>query len=155
MGLRAAYSMLRRGSNLALAPLGISSDQYVLLAVLAREEALTQQDLVRRCFSDTATLGSMVGLLEARGLLAREPDPEDGRAWRVSLTAAGRALAEEARILSSALRARMAAAFTPRELRALTDSLGRLAEAIPPPERKSKRARPSNTLETEPPQPSR
>jgi hypothetical protein len=46
MRLRAAHAHLRRRSNLAFAPFGISTDQYVVLTVLAHDGAATQQELV-------------------------------------------------------------------------------------------------------------
>jgi DNA-binding MarR family transcriptional regulator len=76
----------------------------------AREFGLTQQQgqllcvLMGRPYGMTelgATLGlaksSLTGLVDrtsGRGLARREPDPEDGRALRVALTADGAALAE-------------------------------------------------------------
>lgn len=67
MRLRAAYACLRRSSNVALAPFAITSDQYVLLTVLAEAPEITQQELVRQCSSDTATIGAMLTLLESKG----------------------------------------------------------------------------------------
>ena len=54
LSLRGAQAYLRRRTNLALDPFGITADQYVLLSVLAEQVEATQQELVRACFSDTA-----------------------------------------------------------------------------------------------------
>lgn len=115
----------------------MTSDQYVLLTVLAQEGEATQQGLVRRCYSDAATVGTMVSLLEARGMLTRTPHPHDGRARSVKLTRKGRALAEEMRRGSSGLRANMVAIFEDQELRTLIEFLERLAGAMRPPARKT------------------
>lgn len=136
MRLRGAYAHLRRRSNLAFASFGLSADQYVLLTVLVEHGQSTQQDLVRRCYSDTATIGAMVSLLEEDGLVTRTPHPRDGRAVSVALTREGRGLAEKMRRRSSSLRARMAALFTEEELRTLIASLDRLAGAMHPPGRR-------------------
>lgn len=135
MNLRGAYTHLRRRSNQVLARFGMSSDQYVLLAALAEHGEATQQELVRCCFSDTATIGAMVGLLEAKGLVRRTPDPEDGRATRVGLTPAGRRRAAALRRASVPVRAEMAALFNSQEMAALLAFLQRLTGAFRPPGR--------------------
>jgi len=104
MHLRAAYARLRRRSNLAFSPFGMTTDQYVLLTVLAQDSEATQQELVRLCYSDTATIGTMVSLLETKALVTRKPHPEDGRALRVKLTRSGQRLAEEMRRGSTGIR---------------------------------------------------
>jgi len=137
MHLRAAYAHLRRRSNLTFSSFGMSSDQYVLLAVLAEDGEATQQHLVRRCYSDTATIGTMVSLLEAKGLVTRTPDPQDGRALRVKLTASGLRLAKEMRRSSSAIRVQLAAIFNQKERQSLVEFLDRIAKAMRPPGRKT------------------
>ncbi len=141
MRLRAAYSHLRRSSNWVLSSFGMTSDQYVLLTVLAQEGEATQQGLVRRCYSDTATVGTMVSLLEAKGLLTRTPHPRDGRARSVKLTRTGHALAEKMRRGSSDLRVNLVGLFEEQELRTLIEFLERLAGAMRPPARKTTAAR--------------
>ena len=43
------------------------------------------------------TITRLVRELERDGLVTRRPDPDDGRAWRVAVTAAGRRLVERSR----------------------------------------------------------
>jgi DNA-binding MarR family transcriptional regulator len=138
MHLRAAYAHLRRSSNLVFAPFGMTSDQYVLLTVLKEHGEATQQELVRRCCSDAATIGTMLSLLEAKGLVIRKPHPRDRRAMNVRLTRPGVRLAEEMRRSSSRLRAEMAALFNKQELRTLIEFLDRLAGAMRPPARRTR-----------------
>jgi DNA-binding MarR family transcriptional regulator len=137
MHLRAAHAHLRRRSNLVFSAFGMTADQYVLLRVLAECGEATQQELVRRCYSDTATIGTMLSLLEAKGLVSRKPHPQDGRALRVRLTRTGILLAEEMRQSSSSIRTDMVALFNEEELKTLIELLDRLAEAMPPPARKT------------------
>ena len=42
-----------------------------------------------------ASCGSMIDRLEARGLVTRNPDPNDRRVWLVGITPAGTALVEK------------------------------------------------------------
>jgi DNA-binding MarR family transcriptional regulator len=89
MALRAAYLALHRESEARFKEFGVTADQFVLLATLARGEALTQRVLARRMSSDPSTVGAMLVLLEKRGLVRRDDHPTDARARVVSLTSAG------------------------------------------------------------------
>ena len=90
IALRAAYLALHRRSEARFAPHGVTADQFVLLATLARGgEALTQRELARRMSSDPSTVRAMLVLLERRGLVERDAHPTDARARTVALTAKG------------------------------------------------------------------
>ena len=90
IALRAAYLALHRRSEAVFAPHGVTADQFVLLATLARGgEALTQRELARRMSSDPSTVRAMLVLLAARGLVGRDQHPTDARARTVALTAKG------------------------------------------------------------------
>jgi len=142
MGLRAAHAHLRRRSNLAFSAFQMTADQYVLLSVLVQEGEATQQELVRRCCSDTATIGTMLALMEKKKLVTRTPDPRDGRALRVRLTRSGARLAEEMRQSSSGVRANLVGVFNEQELHRLIEYLDRLAGAMCPPARRTKSPQP-------------
>src|SRR3954470_16970551 len=88
--LRGAYLALHRQTNACFAKDGVTADQFVLLAALADEDAVTQQELVRRVGSDPSTVRAMLLLLDGRGLVARERHAADGRARCVTLTGKGR-----------------------------------------------------------------
>ncbi|MBN1895611.1 MarR family transcriptional regulator [bacterium] len=92
MALRAAYLSMHRQTNAHLAAVGVTADQFVCLALLAEEDGITQQELVRRATSDPNTIRAMLMLLEKRGLVKRERHPTDGRARHVTLTPRGRAV---------------------------------------------------------------
>ena len=132
MHVRAAAAHLRRRSNQVFAAYGMTTDQYVLLTVLTERRKATQQELVGWCFSDTATIGAMVSLLEVKGLVTRTPHPQDRRALNVQLTQAGRRLAKELRRSSSNLRTELTSLFTEEELPMLIGFLARLAGAMRP-----------------------
>lgn len=91
MALRAAYLALHRASDAKFAAHGVTADQFVLLATLARGgRALTQRQLAQRMPSDPSTVRAMLVLLEKSGLVEREPHPNDARARTVRLTVAGK-----------------------------------------------------------------
>jgi DNA-binding MarR family transcriptional regulator len=128
--LRSAYLALHRQTNACFAKDGVTADQFVLLAVLAEADAVTQQELVRRVGSDPSTMRAMLLLLEGRGLVAREPHPADGRARCVTLTGKGLQVFEKLLKKSEPLRARLLAAFRPNEVTALVELLHRVAEVM-------------------------
>jgi DNA-binding MarR family transcriptional regulator len=128
--LRAAYLALHRQTNASLAPDGVTADQFVLLSALADHDGATQQDLVRRTSSDPNTVRAMLVLLEGRGLVAREPHPADGRAWRVTLTPDGRRLFRRLWADSDPVRARLVSAFRADELATVVTLLQRVAAAM-------------------------
>src|SRR5262245_64838990 len=83
--LRAAYFGMHRVSDAHFSRYGVTADQFVLLACLAEQDAITQQELARRASSDPSTVRAMLVLLEGRGLLSRDRDPGERRARVVTL----------------------------------------------------------------------
>jgi DNA-binding MarR family transcriptional regulator len=88
-------------------------------------------DLARALRVTVGGTSKLVDRIEESGLIAREPDPDDGRASRLSLTTAGKRKltgarktyeAEVARILGGALR--------PAEQRQMSEYVSRLLTSI-------------------------
>jgi len=69
---------------------GETPAQAEFLLLLANSEKPDQASLARTAGVDTSTTTLVLDNLEARGLIARESDPDDRRRCVVSLTAAGR-----------------------------------------------------------------
>jgi DNA-binding MarR family transcriptional regulator len=132
MGLRAAYWAMHRQTTACLARRGVTADQFVLLALLAERDGTTQQELVRRAYSDANTVRAMLVLLERRGLVARERHPTDGRARRVMLTRKGRRTYERLWAGSEPLRQRLLVGLRPKEADTLVGLLARLCQAVTP-----------------------
>jgi DNA-binding MarR family transcriptional regulator len=61
-----------------------------ILVPLFEEDGLRMGELARRARLSKQTMTTMVRLLEREGLVRREPDPADGRAFRIVLTAKAR-----------------------------------------------------------------
>jgi MarR family transcriptional regulator for hemolysin len=87
--LRRQFLSLAEQAGFRLTP-----EQFFLLDKLVRLDGQTQTELADDALQDKPNLTRMVRELEQRGLLARRPDPEDGRKKRVHLTAAGAELYE-------------------------------------------------------------
>src|SRR4051794_13207228 len=90
MALRGAYLTMRRRAEGDLARYGITADQYVVLTALIDNAVHPQAEVCRRTYSDPNTLGAMLALMEARGLVRRMKDPKDRRVRTVVLRPKGR-----------------------------------------------------------------
>ncbi len=77
-----------------LEPHGISVLQHEVLMNLRRTPGLTQQHLSDRCFSAKSGISMIVAKWVKEGIVARERSASDSRAWNLSLTARGVALAD-------------------------------------------------------------
>ncbi len=133
IALRAAYLALHRRSDTRFAPHGVTADQFVLLATLARGgEALTQRELARRMSSDPSTVRAMLVLLEQRELVERDTHPTDARKRTVALTAEGERVFRQLWRAGEPIRAMMLGALQPGEAETLVRLLGRVAEALNP-----------------------
>jgi DNA-binding MarR family transcriptional regulator len=67
----------------------IPTSEAHALGELARDAPLTQTELGRRLRLEKSTVSRLIGQLDKRGWIGREPDPTDRRAVRLTLTEAG------------------------------------------------------------------
>lgn len=133
IALRAAYLALHRRSDAAFAPHGVTADQFVLLATLARGgQALTQRELARRMSSDPSTVRAMLALLERRGLVERGTHPSDARKRTASLSAKGGRAYRRLWTAGEPIRSQMLGALPPDEAETLVRLLERVSGALNP-----------------------
>lgn len=97
--LRALHfsSLVGRFELRVLEAFEIGPNEYEALSVLRRAGSpyrLNARLLASRTGISSGGLTKMLKRLEKQGLVAREPDPEDGRGTRVALTRRGRELQE-------------------------------------------------------------
>ncbi|MBL8817938.1 MAG: MarR family transcriptional regulator [Planctomyces sp.] len=130
MALRAAYLALHRRSEAHFAKYGVTADQFVLLATLARGDALTQRELARRMPSDPSTVRAMLVLLEKQGLIRRDTHPEDSRARTAALTTAGKRKFQQVFRAGEAIRQQMFDSLQADEGKTLIRLLNRVAESL-------------------------
>ncbi|MCE7003062.1 MarR family transcriptional regulator [Kibdelosporangium philippinense] len=77
---------------------GLTFFEYHVLSLLGElpDRRLRMSRIAQITSSSLSRLSNVVKRLEARGLLRRQPDPDDGRATCAALTDAGMALVEQA-----------------------------------------------------------
>ena len=130
LALRSAYLTLHRRSDAVFAAYGITADQFVLLATLARGQAMTQRELAARMTSDPSTVRAMLVLLEKQGLVSRAAHPTDARARTVTLTKMGVRTFQQAFEAGQEVRDQMAESLSASETRTLLSLLQRLTESL-------------------------
>ena len=89
----AVISLINRSKyiflNDSLRPLGLSAGQFPVLMLLATEQNITQDTLVRHYHLDKGTIARAVKKLEEGGYVRRITDPGNRRAVRLFLTERG------------------------------------------------------------------
>jgi DNA-binding MarR family transcriptional regulator len=101
--------------------MGLTYPQLLAMSVLWREDGQTVGRLGERLFLESNTVTPLIKRLEAAGLVTRTRDRDDERVVRVSLTDAGRALAQEAACIPDAFH--MATGLAPEAMVQLRDGL--------------------------------
>jgi len=110
--------------------LAVSEFDVLITLGNAPAHQLRMTDLARATMLSSGGMTRLVGRLEERGLVRRDPDPDDARAFRATLTPAGAQKLAEARVTHDAVVAGMLKPrLTPRDLRTLERILGGLLNA--------------------------
>ncbi|KKM11702.1 MarR family transcriptional regulator [Clostridiales bacterium PH28_bin88] len=76
----------------ALEPYDITPPQFATLAILWRQDGLSQTKLCSLANMDRTTLGGIIDRLEKQELAVRKDDPEDRRTYLIYLTPKGKDL---------------------------------------------------------------
>ena len=122
--------MMRRHFNRRAAGLGVTSAQWRALVWLSHEPRLKQVELAERLDVEPITAGRIVDRLEEAGLVERQPDPVDRRAWRLVLTDKAEPIIERLRILAEDMAGDIFAGLEVEELEAVRAKLARVRENI-------------------------
>jgi DNA-binding MarR family transcriptional regulator len=76
-------------NDAALMPFGIDSRELGILLSIAGAGAASQQQIAERLGIDRTTMVARIDALEAKGIVSRQPDPDDRRRNVVTLTKPG------------------------------------------------------------------
>jgi DNA-binding MarR family transcriptional regulator len=115
-----------------LAPLGITSTQWKVLAALTVEGPLRVSDLVSRLRLDQAGTSRLVDRLEQAALVTRQPSQEDRRETRLLLTAEGERVAARCRAVLAPVMDELTQDFDEAQLVAFARALEAFATRIEP-----------------------
>jgi len=108
--------LLKRSFDLRARALGVTREQSIALATLARNEGVNQVRFAELLEMETIALCRLVDRLEASGLVRRERNQADRRARRLFLTQDGWAKLDQLRPLVQQLSAEICAGISPEDL---------------------------------------
>ena len=128
--LLAAASDIRSLYDDRFAPLELTLSLASLLCYVADFGPVSQTRAADHLRQGRAVTGTQIDRLEERGLLERQPDPNDRRVWLVQLTADGKELANEAIEIDIVIRKQLRAGIPREDRQALANVLVRLQHNI-------------------------
>jgi DNA-binding MarR family transcriptional regulator len=120
---RVALIVGRLNRRLAAAPGGLSHGLLMALATVAKRESVRLAELAQLEMLSAPSCTRVVAELESRGLVARSVDPDDARAFRIQITAAGMDAVRRARAARTQVVARLLESLDASELDAIEAAL--------------------------------
>jgi DNA-binding MarR family transcriptional regulator len=134
VALRDSIGLLLRRMRQQQPDGGLTLPENAAMTRLNRGGPTTSSALAKLEQISPQSMGATLAGLEARGLVARHPDPEDGRRVVLSVTEAGQRILQDKRnARTDQLAQALSARFTPDEIRQLAVAaplLERLAQTI-------------------------
>ncbi len=115
--------LLRRNFNRRAQELGLSQAQWQALAYLSQQEGVNQVTLAESLEVKPMTLARLIDRLQAAGLVARRPNLDDRRAFRLFLTAAAQLLLDRMWALAAETREEAMAGMRDGTKQVLIDAL--------------------------------
>jgi DNA-binding MarR family transcriptional regulator len=134
---RSAVHLLHRAGQCAeeafMAQVGESNltpRQYVILAVVALRQGLSQTDLVAQTGIDRSTLADIVRRMLKKGLIQRRRTKHDARAYAIKLTDEGARILREAEPTAKQVDDRILSVLPARQREQLIDQLELIVRAL-------------------------
>jgi len=121
---------LRRSFDRRAATLGVTRAQWKVLFRLSRTPGLRQVELADVLDVEPITLSRIIDRLADAGLVSREPDPADRRAWRLQLTDKAQPLIAKLRKLAEGLVDDAFDGLSKDDLEALREKLALIRENL-------------------------
>ena len=112
-------------------PRGVTAAQAGLLFVLGRRDGALLGEAGAALDLGMPGISGLVERAVEAGLVEKRPDPDDGRAWRLWLTASGRRALERATAGAAALNARLMEGFTDAEIDIVARWLASVQQKFP------------------------
>src|SRR6185369_2764911 len=106
----------------------ITAPQLIVLASVANREADSAAGLCKNISYDPGAMTRMIDRLEQKGLVRRNPNPEDRRATNLEITTAGRALYPQLLAAKESVQAQFLRGFSEQEVRVLEQLLNRMLD---------------------------
>ena len=107
----------------------LTPTQYSMLGLLWERDRRQLNELASACCCSPSTVTGIVDTLEKKGLVSREPNPEDRRSLLVRLTEQGQALKDSTPTLDRIFK-NCCAGIEPDELRQLAELLSKFDQML-------------------------
>jgi MarR family transcriptional regulator for hemolysin len=121
---------VRRLFDQRASAMGVTRSQWRVLARLKREPGLRQVELAERLDMEPITLCRIVDRLEEAGLVERQTDPSDRRAWLLELTAKADPVVKQLRGLARSIAEEAMNGIKQGELRELQERLAAIRSNV-------------------------
>jgi DNA-binding MarR family transcriptional regulator len=122
--------MMRRYYDRRASALGVTTAQWRLLLRLYREPGLKQVELAERMDVEPITACRIVDRLEEAGLVERQRDPDDRRAWRLVVTEKAEPIMTRLRTLAEEMSGEAFAGMSVEDVEAMRGKLSRIRENV-------------------------
>ncbi|MCC2677192.1 MAG: transcriptional regulator [Ramlibacter sp.] len=110
----------------ALAPAGLTANQYTVLSMVRRMAPVTSAELARKLQISAQSMGESLKALEARALVSRSTSPANKRMVLFVLSPEGKKITLKADKLVAKAEERFLSCLAPEALRSFEESLGTL-----------------------------
>lgn len=114
----------------ALAPLGLTVQQYTALSVFRSVDSLSNAQLAERTMVSPQSANELVKTLEGKGWIQRRPDESHGKIIRISLTPAGTDVLNRCDVHVSEIEAAMFPGMSAEERQNLHEQLRSAVRAL-------------------------
>lgn len=108
----------------------IANEEIVVLARLYEEDGLTQTEISERTVKNKATVTRLLAAMVRKGMVRKKVDKEDGRKYRVYLTARGTRIMESFLPMVHEFIASMTADIPRRDMEVTTATMKRIYEKV-------------------------
>ncbi|OAH99971.1 transcriptional regulator [Methylomonas methanica] len=122
--------IIRQRFNKAAEPLGFTHAQWRALVHLSENQNCRQIDLAEILEIKPITLVKQIDLLEASGIVVRNKDMDDRRAYRLSITDKAHTVMEELWKIADAVEIEVLAALSEEERGLMTSLLDRVKNSL-------------------------
>lgn len=111
---RAARSM-KRGLESRLVTYSLTATQYIVLALLAKKDGLSQSQLGNHLYFDNPTVTGVIDRMERDGLVERRRTSDDRRVINIFLSRKGKDILAQVETVADDLDSEATQVFSPKE----------------------------------------
>lgn len=129
--LRQAANAQRRRMDRALATVGLTHPQFLVMTMIRAYPGCSNADIARLALLTPQTVHAIIAALRRKVLVSRQPHPVHGRILSIELTNAGEALLARGRARALAVESALKELMTDREEAAVRRWLVDIARAAP------------------------